>query len=357
MIELFGWSDALRASFAPHAVRGYSPARVVAQHRDLWRLISDNGEIAGRLSGRFALDAAPGEHPVVGDWLAISQADATSEAVIHALMARTSAFTRRAAGDGGVQVVAANVNVAFLVTALNGDLNLRRMERYLVATHDSGAVPVIVLTKADLSADPEAEVQRVVDIAGGAAVVALSSVTGVGLDALSQWLKPGVTAALLGSSGAGKSTLLNALAGRLLMETGAIREGDDRGRHTTTHRELFRLPSGAMLVDTPGMRELGLLAVDTALDASFEDVTDLMINCRFGNCSHANEPGCAVLGARADGTLPEERWQAYLKLERELAFNARKDDPNIEAAKRTRWKQIHKAQRAKVRRRLRDEES
>lgn len=354
MIESYGWSAALQDAFAPHAMQGHFPARVIAHHRGLWRLIAAQGEVVGRLSGRYALEAGPGEHPVVGDWLAIGAPEG-GEAIIHALMPRASAFKRRAPA-GGVQVVAANVDVALLVAALNKDLNPRRLERYLVAARDSGAVPVIVLTKTDLCVDSMAEVRAIEAIAAGAPVVPLSARTGAGLGALDAWLKPGVTAALLGSSGAGKSTLLNALAGRVLMDTGEIREGDDRGRHTTTHRELFRLPSGALLVDTPGMRELGLLADDEALDASFSDVVALAEACRFNNCTHANEPGCAVLAALESGALSNDRWQAYLKLHRELAFAARKEDVVAEAANRARWKKIHKGQKALYRHREQEEE-
>ncbi len=356
MIDLYGWSGALQASFASHVAQGLQPARVTAHHRSLWRVVTPEGECNARLSGRFALDAAQGEHPVVGDWLAVSTADSANEVVIHALLPRHSVFSRRAVSGGGAQVIAANVDVAFLVAALNGDLNLRRLERYLVAARESGASPVIVLTKADLCADPDVERQNVEAIAGGAPVVTLSALTGDGLEGLAPWLRPGLTAALLGSSGAGKSTLLNALAGRTLMDTGAIRASDDRGRHTTTHRELFRLPDGALLVDTPGMREFGVLAEDAALEASFADVAELFPNCRFGDCAHTTEPGCAVLAALADGTLSDERWQAYLKLQRELAFDARKGDPIAEAAHRSHWKQIHKSQRARNKMRRRNEE-
>jgi ribosome biogenesis GTPase len=357
MIDLFGWSEALQNEFAPYAAQGFAPARVVAHHRGLWRVVTAEGEVAGRLSGRFALDAAPGDYPVVGDWLAVSAAGDTPDVVIHALLPRKSVFSRRAAGGEGVQIVAANVDVAFLVAALNDDRNPRRLERYLVAARESGAAPVIVLTKADLSAAPEEDARRIAEIAGGAPVVTLSAIKGDGLAALDAWLAPGKTAALLGSSGAGKSTLLNALAGNVLMDTGAIRESDARGRHTTTHRELFRLPSGALLIDTPGMRELGLLAVEEGLDASFADVTVLFPDCRFGDCTHVNEPGCAVLAALADHSLSDERWRAYLKLQRELDFAATKDDPRAVAAKRARWKQVHKSQRAKYKHRSRNEES
>ena len=357
MIEFYGWSDALQTSFALFAAQGFLPARVTAHHRGLWRVVTTDGEIGARLSGRFVLDAAPGEHPVVGDWLAVSRPPESDEAVIHALLPRQSAFVRRAVSGGGVQVIAANVDVVFLVAALNADLNLRRLERYLVAARDSGAAPVIVLTKADLPADPAGEAMRVAGIGGGAPVVTLSALTGDGLDGLAPWLRPGLTVALLGSSGAGKSTLLNALAGAELMDTGAVRDSDDRGRHTTTHRELFRLPGGALLVDTPGMREFGVLADDEALDASFADVAALLPNCRFRDCAHATEPGCAVLAALAQGSLSQERWSAYLKLQRELDFSARRDDPAAEAVHRAHWKQIHKSQRAKNKFRKRNEES
>jgi ribosome biogenesis GTPase len=308
-----------------------------------------------RLSGRFAADAAAGGYPVVGDWLAISRVEGDGDALIQALMPRKSTFSRLAAGGVGVQIVAANVDIAFLVAGLNNDLNPRRLERYLVAARDSGATPIIVLTKMDLSSDVDRERQAVIDIAAGAPVVALSAITGEGLDALDRWLQPGVTAALLGSSGAGKSTLLNALAGEELMSTGAVREDDERGRHTTTHRELFRLPGGALLIDTPGMRELGLVADETALDESFADIIALFPVCKFSDCTHAAEPGCAILAALADKSLSAERWQSYLKLQSELAYIARRDDPAAEAANRARWKQIHKTQRAKYKHRFDNE--
>jgi ribosome biogenesis GTPase len=355
MIDLYGWSAELQAAFAPYAARGLSPARVIAHHRDLWRLVTRQGETAGRLSGRFARDAVPGDYPVVGDWLAIGSMPDSADAIIHALLPRRTVFSRQAAGGVGVQIVAANVDVALLVAALNGDLNLRRLERYIVAARESGATPVIVLAKADLSENSEEDTRRVAEVAGGVPVVTLSALTGQGVSGLEPWLTPGRTAALLGSSGAGKSTLLNALAGRVLMDTGAIRESDDRGRHTTTHRQLFHLPGGALLVDTPGMRELGLLAAP-ALDESFADVAALVPKCRFGNCTHESEAGCAVQAALLSGALSAERWRAYLKLQRELAFVVRKDDPVAQAANRARAKRIHKAQRSKYKHRRRSEE-
>jgi ribosome biogenesis GTPase len=235
-----------------------------------------------------------------------------------------------------MQVIAANIDVAFLVAALTDDLNPRRLERYLVAARDSGAAPVIVLTKADLSSDLENQRISIEEIAAGAPIAVLSAHTGAGLDGLTQWLQPNVTVALLGSSGAGKSTLLNALLGQTAMSTGPTRESDDRGRHTTTHRELFRLDNGALLLDTPGMREFGIASTEESLDLSFDDVTGLIPTCRFSNCAHETEPGCAILAALANGSLSAERWLAYQKLQRELAFSGQRDDRAVAFAARNR---------------------
>ena len=355
MIELFGWSDELQKVFAPHAAEHHAPARVIAQHRGLWRLATQDGEVSGRLSGRFQLNAGSGEHPAVGDWVAIASASDGNDAVIHAVLPRSGVFIRRAAGEETAQVVAANVDVAFLVAALTADLNLRRLERYLVAARDGGASPVIVLTKADIAAEAGDGVARVEEIAGGAPVVPISSVTGEGLDALRAHMRPGATVVLLGSSGAGKSTLLNALAGDELMSTGEVRGDDLRGRHTTRHRELFRLPGGALMIDTPGIRELGLIADEETVDATFSDIAALPA-CRFGDCSHGSEPGCAIRAALESGALSEARWRAYLKLQNEVAFNEARNNPEAGAARKLRWKQIHKDQRAKQKHRSRNED-
>jgi ribosome biogenesis GTPase len=243
-------------------------------------------------------------------------------------------------------VVAANIDVAFLVTAMNGDLNARRLERYLASAWQSGARPVVVLTKADLCANAEDAVVEAEALAVGVPVIAVSSVTGEGLGAVRDQLKTGETAVLVGSSGVGKSTLVNALHGHDVMTTGAIREDDARGRHTTTHRELILLPGGAMVLDTPGMRELGLLDADEGVGATFEDIEALAANCRFSDCGHTNEPGCAVREARDSGVLDEARWNSFRKLIRELSFAERKEDRAAREAERKRWIAIAKAQRA-----------
>lgn len=354
MLDQYGWSDALQRTFDSSMPGDLQPARIIAAHRDLWRIVAADGEHNARLTGRFAHDAAEGGYPVVGDWVAV-RAQGDGEAAIHAVAPRSGVFKRRAADCEALQIVAANIDVAFLVAGLNLDLNPRRIERYLVAARDAAAEPVVVLTKSDLAEDLAGDVARIERIAGGAAVIALAALHGEGLEQLSPWLTPGTTCVLLGSSGAGKSTLLNALAGAEIMRTNTVRAGDDRGKHTTTHRELFRLASGALVIDTPGMRELGLVADDDALDASFTDVTALIGECRFSNCRHDGEPGCAIAEALETGDLDPARWAAFGKLQRELAYAARREDPELEANERKKWKQIHKNMKARYRARDEDD--
>jgi ribosome biogenesis GTPase len=351
VLELYGWSHALQDLFAPHAALGHAPARVIIQQRGLYTLATDDGELIGRLSGRLTHDAAPGELPAVGDWVAVVPRPSEGAATIHAVLPRRTAFKRKAADSvQTAQVVAANVDAVFLLAALNGDFNARRLERYLAAAWESGAAPVVVLTKADLAADLGKAVADAERLAAGASVVTVSALTGEGLEALAPWLRPGATCALVGSSGVGKSTLANALAGEARMATGAVREDDARGRHTTTHRELIVLPGGALLLDTPGMRELGLLDNEAGVAATFEDIEALAGDCRFRDCRHGEEPGCAVRAARATGALDEGRWRSFDKLRREVAHFDRRDDPLAREAERRRWIMINKAQRARRRR-------
>nr|MBA3812403.1 ribosome small subunit-dependent GTPase A [Caulobacteraceae bacterium] len=267
--------------------------------------------------------------------------------VIHQVLPRRTAFTRKAAGPGGgVQVVAANVDVAFLTASLGGDPNPRRLERYLASAWQSGATPVVLLTKADLCPDLDAAVASIERLAAGAPVHALSALTRQGLEALNAYLMPGRTAVMVGSSGAGKSTLLNALLGSERMVTQAIREQDGRGRHTTSHRELILLPGGGLLLDTPGMRELGLWDSEEGLAATFEDIEALAAGCKFSDCAHGAEPGCAVRAAIAQGVLDEARLRSHQKLQRELDHLQSKENPVLRAAKRRQWVQTAKAQRS-----------
>lgn len=345
MLTQYGWSDALQDQFQPYAADGLSPGRIVVQQRGGYRLITEAGELEARATGTLLKSASDEERPTAGDWVAFEPRPGETTALVRAVLPRKTAFIRKAI-RGGAQVVAANVDTAFLVASMNTDLNLRRLERYLATAYESGADPVIVLTKADLTDDPQALVAEVTAIASGAPVLAVSSKTGVGLDGVAAHLPPGRTAVLLGSSGAGKSTLLNALAGEERMATREIREEDGRGRHTTTHRELVLLPSGGLILDTPGMRELGLWEAEAGVSAVFDDVEALFGQCRFSDCTHTKEPGCAIREAVATGVLPEERLRAYEKLQAELAYARRRDDPRAAQENRKLWASRHKAARA-----------
>ncbi|MGH2994946.1 MAG: ribosome small subunit-dependent GTPase A [Gaiellaceae bacterium] len=309
-----GWDSSWEDEFEPYARQELIPARVAVRHHGPCELLTERGSLGGLPSGR--LEEA--ELPVVGDWTAVRPLPGERKAVIEAVLPRRCAFTRKEAWRRTAeQVVAANVDTVFLVSALGHDLSPRRLERYLVAAWESGADPVIVLNKADIEPDHEPAVLSVEAIAFGVPVHVVSAVTGQGLDRLTPSIGRGRTVALLGSSGVGKSTLVNRLAGRNVLATREVR-ADGRGRHATTHRELVLLPGGGLLLDTPGMRELQLWAGEESLDGAFQDVAELAAGCRFADCAHDQEPGCAVRAALADGSLRAERWESYRRLQREL---------------------------------------
>ena len=357
MLERYGWSAALQNSLSQLGQPDLVPARVLVQQRDQYVVACAAGEIVATLAGRFMHEAGNGEYPVAGDWVAITTRPGEGRATIRQLLPRTGVFRRRAAGPGAPrpQVIAANIDVALLLVSLNADLSARRIERYLASAWEGGVDPVIVLTKSDVCEDVEALKAEVERVAFAVPIHVISALTGDGLEALVGHLTAGKTAVLLGSSGVGKSTLVNALAGEALMETAAIRNSDELGRHTTTHRELILLSSGALILDTPGMRELGLWEAQSGVSLAFADVEAIARRCRFRNCGHGAEPGCAVRAALEDGSLERSRWNSYGKLQREISFETRKSDPRARAEARKVWLRRSKNYRAEKKFRERDE--
>jgi ribosome biogenesis GTPase len=342
--ERFGWNVFFERQIGQEERVGLRWARVVEEQRGLYRVAGDvDGWV--EVSGRFRHDAAhQADFPAVGDWVGVEQG------IIHRRLDRRSTVSRAAAGRAvDQQVLAANVDTIFLVTDLAQDLSARRLERYLTMVWDAGAVPVILLNKSDLSEHPEAEgasMRARLPMVDVFVVSALQHGELGGLDALGPYLRPAQTVALLGSSGVGKSTLINRLLGREALKIGSISDAVGKGRHTTTSRQLVELPGGALLIDTPGMRELRPWADGSAVDAAFDDITALAGECRFEDCRHAGEPGCAVRDAVQSGRLDTDRLENYRRLGREAAFEERKRSKAAASEEKRRWKQIHQAQKA-----------
>ncbi|MCG3181065.1 MAG: putative ribosome biogenesis GTPase RsgA [Phycisphaerae bacterium] len=322
-------------------------ARVVAEHRGAWSVITEAGEALADVAGRLRHQArSRADLPAVGDWAAVSPPVGPSRARIHAVAPRRSRLSRLAPGGrADEQVLAANVDSLLLVVGLDRDFNLRRIERYLSLAYAGGVAPVVVLNKVDLCDDPEARIAAAESVAPGAAVLAISAVTGQGVEALGPLLRAGRTAALLGSSGVGKSTLLNRLLGEAAQAVGGVRESDGRGRHTTTGRQLFMLAGAGNVIDTPGLRELAVWADADSPGGAFDDIDSLAAGCRFRDCTHTGEPGCAVAAALADGSLDPSRYENHLQLRREQEFLDRRRDAQARKAERDKWKSIHKSMR------------
>ena len=341
----WGWDDDWEAAFAPHAAEGLRPARVVRPDRGAWEIQTEAGVRSAEATGRFrlALESGEAEWPAVGDWVAVDPRPTCDRAGIAAVLPRRTCLARQDAGRATrAQVLAANVDVAFLVGALDAGrgFSLARLERALALVHAGGAEAVVVLNKADLCDDIGGRVREAQAAAPDVPVVALSALEGWGVDELRSWLGAGRTGVLLGPSGVGKSALVNALLGEARQATGPVREEDARGRHTTTRRELFRLPDGGLLIDTAGLREFQPWDAAGDLDSVFPEVAELAAHCRFRDCRHEGEPGCAVQQALGDGSLDFRRFEHYLRLKREQAYQAQKRDLGAQLAEKTRWKQI-----------------
>lgn len=317
-----GWGDAFEAHFGPYAKEGLEPGRVVCElRRNFYAVRTVSDEVLAECGGGFFHSArTPDQFPAIGDWVAVkTRVGGAMRADIHGVLPRMTKFSRRAAGSEEIeQIIAANVDTVFLVSGLDRNFNPRRIQRFLVAARASGAEAVIILNKADLCDDAEAVRDEVVTLVPGVPVLLTSYATRKGLKGLvTKYALPGRTLAFIGSSGVGKSSLINALVRDAELPTAEVRDKDSKGRHTTTRRELIMMPSGAMVIDTPGMRELQLWGIDEGVDDAFPDIKSLAETCRFGNCGHSNEPGCAIRAAIASGALPQSRFDAYQKLKAE----------------------------------------
>jgi ribosome biogenesis GTPase / thiamine phosphate phosphatase len=347
-LRQLGWNEALARAFQPHAEQGHRPARVATEYtNELYRLYLEQGEVLGQLAGRLRHHAETrADLPAVGDWVAVTPLEGEDKAVIHAVLPRQSKFSRKVAGRvTEEQVVAANVTTILLVMGLDEDYSPRRLERYLTMAWESGAQPVVVLNKVDLCEDLAAREAEIASIAVGAEVIPISALQGTGLERLAAHVVPGATVALLGSSGVGKSTVINRLVGQEVLKTAEVRASDSTGKHTTTRRELILLPSGGLVMDTPGMRELQVWEAGAGVSGAFDDIERLAEWCRFSDCTHHEEPGCAVRAALDSGELEAARLESYFTIQRELQHLERRQDKLGQIEEKKKAKVIERAVR------------
>ena len=338
-----GFSPVFKAQFQEYEEKGFIPARVIRSCREIFSLVHEYGEVEGELSGklRFMAESAA-DLPAVGDWTAVMLLDQGEKALIHALLKRKSQFSRNEAGPRTQeQIIAANIDTVFLVTGLDGNFNARRIERYLTQVWNSGANPVILLNKSDLCEDPGQYLDQIQSTTFGVPIFALSALENEGMDVIHPYLQSGQTVVFIGSSGVGKSTIINRLLGQEMLKTQNVRETDSRGRHTTTHRELFFIPNGAAIIDSPGMRELQIWSGQAEPSRTFQDIEDLAAQCRFNDCTHRAEPGCAIIQALESGDLDPGRWENYVKQLRELRFHERRVNAKAAQLEKDKWKKIH----------------
>lgn len=344
--ETLGWNAFFDEQLEDSERAALIWGRVSEEQRGQYEVMTEAGPVAAILPGRWRRDRAGGlDIPAVGDWVGLEKPAGSEKCVVRRLLKRRTKLSRNAAGEKTQeQVVAANVDVVFVLTSLNMDLSLRRLERFLAVVWDSGAQPVVILTKADLCADPAPLRQQVLTVVGKVPVIVLRRDDAAAVAQISGWIPAGSTAVFIGSSGVGKSTLVNLLAGRELQSTAEVRDDDDKGRHTTTSRKLFALPSGGLVMDTPGMRELQMWDAEFGLAQAFDDIEEIAARCRFSNCAHASEPGCALRAALEAGTLPRERYDSYLKLKTEVAYHSRRTDKASAYSEKHKGQKIHRNQ-------------
>jgi len=352
-LEIFGWNSFFEVRFAQYSDQGLLPGRVTIQHKDRYVLFTEQGEVSGKVSGKFRFEVS-GLHafPAVGDWVVFEIDSGDHSAVIHHVLERRSKFSRKVAGDRpDEQVIAANIDIVFLVMGLDANYNLRRLERHLTVASESGARPVIILNKSDLCTHLEECTREVLFIAHDINVVVTSALNKESVLPLYTILTPGTTGVLFGSSGVGKSTITNILLDKEYAKVQKVRITDSHGRHTTAHRELLVLPNGGMIIDTPGLRELQFLGVDEGLQESFDDIEELASNCRFRDCKHEAEPDCAVKNAIEEGVLLPERYESFQKLQREVHNQSTKQTDASQRFKKERQKKISNQSNTKFRNR------
>ncbi len=353
-LSALGWNKFFELHFQPYAGSDYTSGRVALEYKHFYRLYTQWGEVLAEIAGKLRHEAVNrADLPAVGDWVVIRPRPERDKVTIHAVLTRRSKFTRKVAGSRTEeQIVGANIDTVFLVSSLNQDFNPRRIERYLTVAWESGANPVIILSKSDLCDEVEDRITETQRVAGGVPIHAISIVNQEGLKELTRYFLQGQTVALLGSSGVGKSTLINHLIGRDHLRVQEVREHDGRGRHTTTHRELILLPRGGLVLDTPGLRELQLWDGEGGLQLAFGDIEALASRCYFSDCRHQDEPRCAVREALAKGVIDAERYLSYEKLQKELNYLSRKQDIRAEIVEKKKWKKLTRlaSQRAQTKR-------
>ncbi len=339
-----GWNSHFEKEFDDYAAKGFEAGRVIVENRNSYMLYTKHGEVSAEVSGRLLFTAeSSSELPKVGDWVVITLFDTEEKAIIHNILKRKTKFSRNVAGKKtDEQIIATNIDVIFIVQGLDDNFNLKRLERTLVMVYESGAKPVVILNKADLCENLEDKIREVETANADVAVMAMSAKTSFGIEALNKIIKTDLTFAFVGSSGVGKSTLINQIIGQEIQKTCEVRQNDSRGRHITSKRELFVLPQGGCLIDTPGMRELQLWNADEGLSEAFADIEGMAVKCHFSDCSHTQEIKCAVLEAVDNGTLTDARYQSYIKLQKELGFLEGKQNTNSYLERKKKGKELQR---------------